>query len=68
MPPVISYMSDHYPSPPGWGLMGSGALLGLIMESGQGKVALETFLTMAVAGTSEYIQVLEGQDYYLWEP
>lgn len=33
MPPVIPHMSDHYSSPPGWGLMGSGALLGLIVES-----------------------------------
>lgn len=48
--------------------MGSGTLLGLTVESGQGRVALETFLTTAVAGTSEFIQVLEGQDYYLWEP
>lgn len=39
--------------------MGSGTLLGLIVESGQGRVALETFLTIAVAGTSESIQVLE---------
>lgn len=68
MPPVIPYISDHYPSPLGWGLLGSGVLLGLIIESGQGKVALETFLTMAVAGTFEYIQILEGQDYCLREP
>lgn len=49
--------------------MGSVTLLGLTVESGQGRgVALETFLTVAGTGASEYIQLLEGQDDYLWEP